>query len=80
MNESDLYRELGKLTKDRKRWETSIPQVVSLLTHESTVKGRVLYDFEWYVVNKVPLPPFRSEFAGYMVEGLLSATGRYDCV
>lgn len=25
VNESDLYKELGILTKDRERWETSIP-------------------------------------------------------
>lgn len=25
VNESDLYKELGTLTKDRERWETSIP-------------------------------------------------------
>ena len=27
VNESDLYKELGTLTKDRERWETSIPYV-----------------------------------------------------
>ena len=35
MNDSELYRELGTLTKDRSRWKESIPYVSSLLTHES---------------------------------------------
>ena len=35
MNESELYKELGILTKERDRWEESIPYVSSQLTHES---------------------------------------------
>ena len=35
MNESELYKELGVLTKDRDRWKESIPYVSSLLNHES---------------------------------------------
>ena len=35
MTESDLYKELGILTKNKGRWEESIPCVSSLLTHES---------------------------------------------
>ena len=35
MNETDLYRELGILTKEKSRWEGNIPYVSSLLTHES---------------------------------------------
>jgi len=35
MTESELYKELGILTKERDRWEESIPYVSSLLTHES---------------------------------------------
>ena len=35
MNESELYKELGTLTKDRNRWKDSIPYVSSLLNHES---------------------------------------------
>ena len=35
MTESEIYRELGALTKDRARWEASIPYVASLLTSES---------------------------------------------
>ena len=35
MNESELYRELGSITKDKSRWKESIPFVFSLLTHEA---------------------------------------------
>ena len=35
LSESELYKELGLLTKDRDRWEAGIPYVASLLTHES---------------------------------------------
>ena len=35
MNVSELYKELGVLTKDREKWEDSIPYVASLLDHES---------------------------------------------
>ena len=35
MTESDLYKELGILTKNKGRWEESITCVSSLLTHES---------------------------------------------
>ena len=35
MNELELYKELGALTKEKGRWKESIPYVSSLLTHES---------------------------------------------
>ena len=35
MFESDLYKELGALTKDKDRWKESIPYVSSLLAHDS---------------------------------------------
>lgn len=35
MNESELYKELGILTKDKSKWEENIPYVSSLLSHES---------------------------------------------
>ena len=34
MNETELYKELGILTKDKDRWEENIPYVSSLLSHE----------------------------------------------
>lgn len=35
MSESELYKELGILTKNKDRWSESIPYVSSLLAHES---------------------------------------------
>ena len=35
VTESELYRELAALTRDRARWETAIPDVASLLTGDS---------------------------------------------
>ena len=35
MNESELYKELGILTKDKNKWEENIPYVSSLLNHGS---------------------------------------------
>jgi len=35
LNESELYKELGILTKAKDRWEENIPYVLSLLIHES---------------------------------------------
>ncbi len=34
MGETELYRDLGQLTKDKSKWEESIPYVASLLSHE----------------------------------------------
>jgi len=35
LNETELYKRLGILTKEKERWEESIPYVASLLSHES---------------------------------------------
>lgn len=35
LNESELYKELGSLTRNRDKWEESIPYVAALLSHES---------------------------------------------
>ena len=35
LNEAELYRALGALTKDKGRWEENIPFVISLLAHGS---------------------------------------------
>ena len=34
MTESELYKELGILTKDRNQWEEKIPYVSSLLSQD----------------------------------------------
>lgn len=44
MNESDLYKELGLLTKDKARWKESIPGLSSLLSHESVkIQAKALW-------------------------------------
>ena len=44
MTESELYKELGILTKEKDRWEESIPHVSSLLTHESVqIRAKALW-------------------------------------
>lgn len=44
MNETELYKELGILTKYKERWEESIPYVASLLSHESVkIQAKVLW-------------------------------------
>lgn len=44
MNENELYEELGVLTKDKSRWEESIPYVASLLDHASEkIRAKALW-------------------------------------
>ncbi len=44
MDESELYKELGILTKDKSRWKDNIPYVSSLLNHESVkVRAKALW-------------------------------------
>ena len=44
MTESERYKELGALTKDRERWEASIPYVSSLLSAESVkIRAKALW-------------------------------------
>lgn len=44
MTESELYKELGILTKEKDRWEESIPYVSFLLTHESVqIRAKALW-------------------------------------
>lgn len=44
MIEADLYKELGALTKDKDRWQESIPYVSSLLTHDSVkIQAKALW-------------------------------------
>ena len=44
MTESELYKELGILTKTRDQWEANIPYVLSLLTSESMkIKAKALW-------------------------------------
>ena len=44
MNEAELYKELGVLTKEKTKWKENIPYVSSLLTHESEkIKAKALW-------------------------------------
>ena len=44
LGESELYRELGQLTKDKGRWEESVPYVSSLLAHDSVkIRAKALW-------------------------------------
>ena len=44
MRESDLYKELGVLTKDKSRWVESVPYLSSLISHAS---GRIQAKSLW---------------------------------
>ena len=44
MNETELYKKLGKLIKDKDKWKESIPCVSSLLAHESVkIQAKALW-------------------------------------
>ena len=44
MNESELYKELGILTKDKNKWEENISYVTSLLNHDSVkIQAKALW-------------------------------------
>lgn len=44
MNESELYSALGKLTKEKERWEENIPNLYSLLDNSSDkIKAKSLW-------------------------------------
>ena len=44
MTETELYKELGDLTKEKDRWEENIPYVSSLLTHDSVkIQAKALW-------------------------------------
>ena len=44
MTEAELYKGLGKLTKDKDRWKEAIPYVSSLLTHNSVkIQAKALW-------------------------------------
>ena len=44
MKESELYKELGALTKNKDQWEENIPYVSSLLTYGSVkIRAKALW-------------------------------------
>jgi hypothetical protein len=43
MNETELYKELGNLTKNKEQWEKRIPYISSLLAYDSEkIQAKVL--------------------------------------
>ena len=43
MTETEIYKELGVLTRNKERWEESVPYVASLLEHDSVkIKAKAL--------------------------------------
>ena len=44
LGETELYKELGQLTKDKTRWKENIPHASSLLSHESVkIRAKALW-------------------------------------
>ena len=85
MGESELYRELGQLTKDKARWEESIPYVSSLLSHESVkIRAKALWllgemglAHPQSVRGEVPrVVPFLDSAVPLLRERALNALGR----
>lgn len=85
MNESELYKELGALTKDRNRWKESISYVSSLLGHESVkIQAKVLWllgeiglVYPQSVQDMVPaIAPFLDSSMPLLRERAVNALGR----
>lgn len=85
MKESELYKELGILTKDRSKWKESIPYVSSLLTHESVIiqakalwlLGEIGLAYPLSVQDEVPVIAFFCDSAEPRLrERALNALGR----
>ena len=63
MNESELYKELGALTKNKEKWKESIPYVSSLLAYDSIkIRAKALWllgemglEYTELVQDSVPL-------------------------
>lgn len=44
LSESELYKELGELTKNKERWEADVPYIPPLLSHDSVrIKAKALW-------------------------------------
>ena len=85
MNESELYKELGIITRDRDKWEDSISYVSSLLTHESVkiqaktlwLLGEIGLAYPLAVQDKVPLiASFCESPVSLLRERAVNAIGR----
>ena len=85
MSESELYKELGELTKDKGRWKESIPYVSSLLNHESVkIQAKALWllaemglEYPDLVKDAVPaIAAFRDSTDPLLRERAINALGR----
>ena len=85
MNESELYKELGIITRDRDKWEDSISYVSSLLTYESVkiqakalwLLGEIGLAYPLAVQDKVPLiASFCKSPVSLLRERAVNALGR----
>ena len=85
MTEADLYKELGALTKDKDRWQESIPYVSSLLTHDSVkIQAKALWllgemglSYPQFVQDVVPtIASFLDSPEPLMRERAVNALGR----
>ena len=78
MNESELYKELGVLTKEKDKWEESIPYVSSLLSHDSVkIKARALWLLGEMVQDAVPEIVFFCDSSDSLLrERAVNALGR----
>lgn len=85
MDESELYKNLGVLTKDKKRWEENIPYVASLLVSQSMkIKAKSLWllgemglAFPHSIKDCVPsIASFLSNTGPFLRERAANALGR----
>lgn len=85
MNEEELYKELGTLTKDKEKWEESIPYVSSLLSHDSVkIRAKALWllgemglEHPAAIQESVPaVASFCNSESGLLRERAVNALGR----
>lgn len=84
-NVSELYKQLGVLTKNRDRWEESVPFLLSLLAHDSAkIQAKALWllgeaglAFPHTVINAVPsIVVFCDSPVSLLRERAVNALGR----
>ena len=85
MNESELYKELGTLTKDKGKWKENIPYVSLLLAHESVkiqakslwLLGEMGLEYPLLVKDSVPrITSFCDSAEPLLRERAINALGR----
>ena len=85
MTESELYKQLGELTKDKTQWEENIPYVTSLLASDPVkIKAKALWllgemglAFPLVIEDSVPaIAPFCSSAQPLLRERAVNALGR----